>query len=313
LALNFWFLIPPIKKFQYIRLNRNTEMKILKQCSNLSLTVTMKLLAFFVGLLMLVSCGPSPSGKKADQRQVSTRLRVAAYNVRVSRNATAKEIGEALRPYDLDIVCFSEAPGGDWTREAADILGMEHVVVGRYTTAGHVDKYKTIASRTPMYGYEEILMADTLHTVTRALTSVGEKEIAIYSVHFPHGWRDQAHIDETTGKITAFINYLRERPVSETALVMGDFNFVPTNPDSINMYHEMFIDIGLDLSWKDLGMDLSQRNTARIFKPEEERPGHVIDHIMYNPGLMKALDGGIIEMDTPLSDHKPVWALLELK
>ena len=164
-----------------------------------------------------------------------------------------------------------------------------------------------------MYGSEEILMADTLHTVTRALTSLDGKEIAIYSVHFPHGWRDQAHIDETTAKITAFVDYLRGRPVSETALVMGYFNFVPSNPDSSNMYHEMFVDIGLDLSWKDLGTDLSQRNTARIFKPEEERQGHVIDHIIYNPDEMKALDGGIIELETPLSDHKPVWALLELK
>lgn len=238
---------------------------------------------------------------------------MAAYNVRVSRNASAEEIGEALRPYDLDIVCFSEAPGGNWTREAADIMGMEHVIVGRYTTAGHKDKYKTIACRTPLYGYDEILMADTLHTVTRALTSLGGREIAIYSVHFPHGWRDQSHIDETTGKIKTFIDYLRDRPVSETALLMGDFNFVPSNPGTPSLYHQMFVDIGLDLSWKDLGMDLSQCNTARIFKPEAERPGHVIDHIMYNPEKMEALNGGIIEMETPLSDHKPVWALLELK
>lgn len=288
-------------------------MKILKQYADFSFLVTMKLWAFSVTFFLLISCGPSPSGKNADQHPGSNRLSVAAYNVRVGRNATAKEIGEALKPYDLDIVCFSEAPGGDWTREAAEILGMENIVIGRYTTAGHIDKYKTIGSRTPMYGYEEILMADTLHTVTRALTSLGGREIAIYSVHFPRGWRDQAHIDETTGKITAFIDYLSKRPESETALLLGDFNFVPSNPDTSNMYHQMFVDIGLEISWKDLGMDLSQRNTARIFKPEEERPGHVIDHIMYNPEKMQAIDGGIIEMDIPLSDHKPVWALLELK
>ena len=39
----------------------------------------------------------------------------------------------------------------------------------------------------------------------------------------------------------------------------------------------------------------------------------VIDHIMYNPNKVKAIDGAIIEMKNPLSDHKPVWALLELK
>jgi hypothetical protein len=133
----------------------------LKQCSDFNFALTMRLLAFSIGLLLMISCGPSPSGGKADQQRDSILLNVAAFNVRVSRNATASEIGEALRPYDLDIVCFSEAPGGNWTREAAEILGMENVVAGRYTTAGHMDKYKTIASKTPMYGVEEILMTDS--------------------------------------------------------------------------------------------------------------------------------------------------------
>jgi len=274
---------------------------------------SMKTITFCFGLLLLFSCGQSPTGKKEADRKHSTQLKVAAYNVRVGRNATTKEIAESLRQYNLDIVCFSEAPDGDWTKEVAEVLGMDHVVVGQYSTAGQVDKYKTIASRTPLYGYEEILMADTLHTVTRAIIRIDGKEIAIYSVHFPKGWRDQAHIDETTGKITAFIDYLNERPVEEIALVMGDFNFIPSMPDYSSMYYEMFVDIGLDVSWKELGIDISKRNTSRIFKPEEERIGHVIDHIMYNPGKVKALDGEIIEMKKPLSDHKPVWALLELR
>ena len=156
-------------------------------------------------------------------------------------------------------------------------------------------------------------MADTLHTVTRAMVRIGGKAIAIYSVHFPKGWRDQAHIDETTGKVTAFINDLKNRPVNEIAIVMGDFNFVPSNSDSSSLYHDMFIDIGLDFSWRDLDIDLSRRNTSRLFKPEAERVGHVIDHIMYDPSKVRAIDGDIIELDKPLSDHKPVWAHLELR
>jgi len=264
-------------------------------------------------LLLLFSCGQSPSGKKETEHKGSTSLKVAAFNVRVGRNATAQEIGEALKPYNLDIACFSEAPGGDWTKEAAEVLGMDHVVAGRYSTAGQANKYKTIASRTPLTGYEEILMGDTLHTATRAVTRIDGKLIAIYSVHFPKGWRDQAHIDETTGKITAFIDYLKERPEEEITLVMGDFNFIPSGPDSSSMYHEMLRDIGLDISWKELGIDLSKRNTSRVFKPEEERIGHVIDHIIYNPDKARALDGEIIELEKPLSAHKPGSALRELK
>ena len=276
-------------------------------------TKIIKPIVFSIGLILLFSCGQNQSGKKGKSQEGPIQFKVAAYNVEFSTNATAKEIGEAFKPYNFDVVCFSEAPAGDWTKEAAEAMGMDHVVAGRYSTAGHVDKYKTIASRTPLYGYEEILMADTLHTATRALTKIDGKEIAIYSVHFPFGWRDQAHIDETTGKITAFVNYLKEEQADEISVVMGDFNFIPSNPGNSSMYYEMFVDIGLDVSWKELGIDVTKRNTHNAFVPEDEGNGGVIDHIMYNPAKVKALDGEIIEMEKPLSDHKPVWALLELK
>ena len=264
----------------------------------------MKKIAFILGVLMFISCSQPPA---------PVQIRVAAYNVEFSDKGTAEEIGEALKPFNLDIVGFSEAPGGDWTKKAAAVLGMDHVVVGRYSTAGHVDKYKTIASKTPLYGYEEVLMADTLHTATRALTKIGGKEIAVYSVHFPFGWRDQAHIDETTGKITALVNYLKEKQADEISIVMGDFNFIPSTPDTSSRYYEMFVEIGLDVSWRDLGIDPAKRSSSVRRKPVEGGSGRVIDHIMYPTEKVKALDGGIIEMEKPLSDHKPVWALLELK
>jgi endonuclease/exonuclease/phosphatase family metal-dependent hydrolase len=268
---------------------------------------------FCIGIVLLFTYVQSESVSDKEVQESSIQFRVAAYNVRVGRQATPEEIGNALKPYDLDIVCFSETPAGDWTKRAAAVLDMDHVVVGKYSTAGHTDKYKTIASKTPLYGYEEILMADTLHTVTRAVTRIEGRPIAIYSVHFPKGWRDQAHIDETTGKVNAFISHLKERPAEETVVVMGDFNFVPSNSDSNSMYHEMFIDIGLDVSWRDLAIDVTTRNTSRIFKPEAERIDRVIDHILYDPKMVKAVDGEIVELAEPLSDHKPVWAQLELR
>ena len=268
---------------------------------------------FSASVVLSFSCGQDEPGTKGKAQEGPIQFRVAAYNVRVGRNASPEEIGNAIKPYGLDFICFSEAPAGDWTKRAGAVLGMNHVVVGRYSTAGHGDKYKTIASKTPLFGYEEILMADTLHTVTRAVTRINGKAIAIYSVHFPKGWRDQAHIDETTGKVSAFIDYLKARPAEEIGIVMGDFNFITSNSDSSSMYHEMFIDIGLDVSWRDLELDVTWRNTSRVFKPEKDRIGHVIDHIMYSLRKVRAVDGGIVEMEKPLSDHKPVWALLELK
>lgn len=34
---------------------------------------------------------------------------------------------------------------------------------------------------------------------------------------------------------------------------------------------------------------------------------------MLNTAKMQVIDGQIIELEKPLSDHKPVWALLEVK
>lgn len=62
----------------------------------------------------------------------------------------------------------------DWTKEVDAVPGLNNVVVGKYSTAGHIDKYKTVASRTPLYGYEEVLMSDTLHTATKANTKINK-------------------------------------------------------------------------------------------------------------------------------------------
>jgi len=272
----------------------------------------MKTIIFIAGLILFFSCAKTSSDKKIVKEDLP-KLKIAAWNVEYSTNASAKQIGEFLKPYDFDVVCFSEAPGGEWTKEVGEVLGLNNLVVGKYSTAGHVDKYKTIVSRTPLYGYEEVLMADTLHTATKAKTKINTTEISIYAVHFPFGWRDQAHIDETTNKITTFVEYLKRRQNDEIAVVAGDFNFIPSNSEKENMYYEMFVNIGLDVAWKELGIDCTKLNTCDAFKPEDNGNGEVIDHVMYNPVKMNALEGQIIEMEKPLSDHKPVWALLQVK
>jgi maltose 6'-phosphate phosphatase len=112
-----------------------------------------------------------------------------------------------LKAYDLDVVSFSEAPEGNWTQEVDAAmglglgLGLEHVLAGKYSTAGYGDKYKTILSRTLMYDSEEIMMVDTLHTATKVTTKVGIQELAIYSVHFPVATGSQVYIDQSTNKI----------------------------------------------------------------------------------------------------------------
>ena len=272
-----------------------------------------KVLLIAAALVLSGSCTSKRAETQETLEEKAVQIKVAAYNVEYSDKGTAWEIGKALKPYNFDIVCFSEAPGGDWTKEVGTVIGLDHVVVGKYSTAGHQDKYKTIASRTPLTDYEEVLMADTLHTATRAKTTIDGKEIVLYAVHFPFGWRDQAHIDETTGKVTAFVNYLKARQADEISIAMGDFNFVVSNIDYISPYYEMFRDIGMDASWPELNIDVTPLGTMVNFEPEQNPNGEVIDHIMYNTKKVSAVDGQIIEMERPLSDHKPVWATLLIK
>ena len=260
------------------------------------------------------SCAQT-SPKKQANKVASTKLKVAAYNVEFSKNATAAEIGEALKKHNFDVVCFSEAPGGKWTQDVGSVMGLNYVVLGKYSTAGHKDKYKTIASRIPLYGYEEVLMGDTFHSATSVKMKVNDTEMAIYNVHFPFApkGQPQAVVDKVSRKVQIFVNYLKERQHKEISVVAGDFNFIPSNADSVNQYHNMFRDIGLDVSWKELGIDCTKRNTHNALKPEDNGNGKVIDHIMYNTAKIKALDGNILEMEKHLSDHKLVWALLEVK
>jgi maltose 6'-phosphate phosphatase len=272
----------------------------------------MRILLLILITFLAFACRDKSSQKQ--NKNINTiQIKVAAYNVEFSKNASAIEIGTALKGSNFDVVCFSEAPGGDWTKEVGSAMGLNHIVIGKYSTAGHKDKYKTIASRIPLYDYEEVLMADTFHSATRVKMKVNSTEFVIYSVHFPFATRGQAHFDETNNKIETFVNYLKERQDKELSIVAGDFNFIPTNAYAVNPYHKMFIDIGLDVSWRELGIDCTKLNTHNALKPEENGSGKVIDHIMYNTTKIRALDGNILEMEKNLSDHKPIWALLALK
>lgn len=249
--------------------------------------------------------------KKTSSKNL-VQLKIAAWNVECSKNASAAQIGGALKHFNFDLVCFSEAPGGNWTKEVSETMGLNYVVVGKYSTAGHADKYKTIASCTPLYDYEEVLMADTLHTATKAKTKIEGIEISVYAVHFPFGWRDQAHIDETTNKIFAFADFLKKNQSNEIPVVAGDFNFIPSNEDVTSMYYQKFVELGMDVSWNSLGLDCGKHNTYDAFKPEDHGNGEVIDHIMFDTTKVKVLDGQIIELEKPLSDHKPIFAVLQL-
>lgn len=64
---------------------------------------------------------------------------------------------------------------------------------------------------------------------------------------------------------------------------------------------------GFSHTWKDLKIDVSKEFTYNALDPRKNHG--VIDHILYNTASgAKATEGAIIELDQPLSDHKPIWA-----
>ena len=82
-------------------------------------------------------------------------VRVASYNVVFGSMTTPEQLGEMFKPYNLDIIGFSEVPDGDWTARVGKVLGMKHSYVGTISSANHKDKYKSILSRTPLDGTTE--------------------------------------------------------------------------------------------------------------------------------------------------------------
>jgi endonuclease/exonuclease/phosphatase family metal-dependent hydrolase len=234
----------------------------------------------------------------AHAAEESVSVRVAAYNVEFGKNASAEEIGEMFKPYDLDIIGFCEAPDGDWTRRVGKVLDMKYEYVGTISSAHHNDKYKTILSRTPLEATQEFRLDGgnwNPASVVRAETTIRGTSIAFMSLH----------ISGSDGKVGHAPNLVKDVLSKENAdrfIVVGDFN---------NRVGERAIDIiqqvGMTITWTDLDLDVAGLNTYNALKPEQK--GGVIDHIFYNTASRgKTTGGSIIELKKPLSDHKPVWA-----
>ncbi|QDS93373.1 Endonuclease/Exonuclease/phosphatase family protein [Roseimaritima multifibrata] len=229
-------------------------------------------------------------------------VRVASYNVEFSRSATPEQIGEMFKPYDLDLVGFDEAPDGDWTARVGKVLGMKYSYVGKVSSANHKDKYKTILSRTPLEGTAEYKMESPGHgwnpaSAVRAVTEIDGVRIAFYSLHICASGKTNGHAYKLATQILP-------KETTERVIVVGDYNN-RIGDDAM----DTILEAGLNPTWKDLEIDLSKEFTYNAFDPKKSLG--VIDHILFSTRSdAKTTDGGIIELETPLSDHKPIWAEL---
>jgi endonuclease/exonuclease/phosphatase family metal-dependent hydrolase len=227
-------------------------------------------------------------------------VRIATYNVEFSSRATAEEIGKMLESYNLDIIGFTEAPGGDWIERVGKVLDMKYSYVGEIPSANHEDKYKAILSKTPLDNTEEyrfeVDWGWNPASAVKVVTIIDDVPITFYCIHFCTAGR-------TKGHAYLFVDNVLLKDKSERIIVGGDFNN-QIGERGMNKFERA----GMRLLWYDLNIDASKLSTYIHFN-EPDNPGYVIDHILYNTsskGLV--IDGGIIELVRPLSDHKPIWA-----
>jgi endonuclease/exonuclease/phosphatase family metal-dependent hydrolase len=226
------------------------------------------------------------------------QVRVAAYNVEFAKNATPEEVGKTFKPYELDLIGFNEVPDGDWTARVGKVLGMQYSYVGKISSANHKDKYKSILSRTPLTGTEEHKLTGrgwNPASVVRAVTEIDGVSFAFYSLHICKSGATDGHAYKLASEVLP-------KETTERVIVVGDFN------NKVGDAAMKTIEgAGFRTTWQDLKIDVTKAYTYNAFNPKKNLG--VIDHVFYCTSAgAKATDGGIIELEKPLSDHKPVWA-----
>lgn len=261
------------------------------------------------------------SNKNKGNLTANTKIRFATYNVLFGLWAKPESVGKMFKPYNLDVICFNEVPIGNWTLRVGRGLGMEHVHVGKVSSANHKDKYKSILCRFPLRDKSEVVINPKgwkPASVVFARTNIKGVPLTLYSTHIP----GQPVVEKSAASFIAK-NMLSDS-VNENLFVLGDFN---------NLLYggalKAFKEAGMKSIWHGLSIDTANISTHRHIESGNE--SGVIDHIFYRSKEFKVqvTNGGIIETafnsaeeeidmsrykkewlkyGKPLSDHRPIWA-----
>jgi maltose 6'-phosphate phosphatase len=288
--------------------------------------VSMQMKRYCSIMLVLLCLVPFAPIATAQEPIIGGRVRLAAYNVLFGNWGEPQRVAEMLQPYDLDIIGFSEVPGGDWTERVGHVLGMKHVYVGEISSANHKDKYKSILSRTPLAGTHEIAIKArgwSPASLVGAETVVRGVPILVYSTHIPGR---PAFTDQADGSAAEFIaDSVILKTTARNFVILGDLNNL-TGDGPLKRIESK----GMRSAWSDLNIDTTRLSTHIHIETGKE--SGVIDHIYFNEASgAKAIQGGIIynafnppredkempkykveweQYGKPLSDHRPVWAVL---
>lgn len=243
-------------------------------------------------------------------------LTVVAYNVEFSRTTRPENVADLLAPVKPDIICFSEVPNGGWTGKVGKILDMPYHFIGSVASGNHIlqypdlthkhfGKFKSILSKHPIVeGRDVITQGDGWRPAGAVRGTIVLPEgdsITVYSLHVPTGIESPS-----TSASFDLVKYLNlNHGDNDNIVLAGDFNDL-NDSQSMRLYYEN----GFESTWDGLDIDLNGRTTS-LYKLSPTPDIRVIDHIIYR-GL-EAIEADILEeKNTPLSDHKAVWAKLRL-
>lgn len=228
---------------------------------------------------------------------IDISIRVAAYNVKFGDLATPEEIAALFVDFQPDLIAFCEVPAGDWTERAGQVLGMDYHYVGHISSANHVDKFKSVLSRTPLTRTQDLNLALGQSwnpaSAVRVETEIQGVPFALYSLHI-------AGSGATNGHAYEFVNEVLIGETAKRYMLACDFNNIVGSPGLDN-----FENAGLRPVWRDLAINLASSTTI-----VGGSSNSVIDHILYNERSgANATTGGIINSSSPpLSDHHAVYA-----
>lgn len=230
-------------------------------------------------------------------------IKVAAFNVEAGNKASAEEIAEVFTGFLPDILTLSEAPGGDWIDRLGKQLNLDHRYLGSLSSAHHKNKYKAILSRFPLTDKQEFTLDApgkwNPASVVRAKINAHGIPLMIYSLHIAASKQKQGHLSQ-------LINEVLMKDSSKNILLTGDFNHRLKDKPMRELENKGFRPV-----WLDFGLNVAAKTT--VVSIEKRNRHGIIDHIFYRSGNpAKAVKGGIVEIDphAPVSDHKPVWAVM---
>jgi endonuclease/exonuclease/phosphatase family metal-dependent hydrolase len=261
-----------------------------------------------VTCLVLASCdlsgdttnalGPGFVGKFAVGRpDFDETVRVVSYNISFAEEAdlAARELGEFEELREADIVLLQEM---DETGTIQIARALEYNFV--YYPASihdHHGRYfgNAILSRWPMKDQERIVLPHKSprngqqRIAVRALVTVGDLELLVYSVHTETAWLSAG---KRADQVASLVDSIDER--YPYVIVGGDFNTL--TPGAVTDLERRFEAAGLERASGGAGPTV-----------QFESIGLTLDHIFVRG--MTTLAAGAAAGATA-SDHFPVWATL---